>query len=319
MIIERGKEVVRMEAEAIRALEDKIGEEFQKAVNVVLKCKGRVIITGMGKSGLIAQKIASTMTSTGTAAFFLHAAEGLHGDLGVVLKDDVVICISKSGTTEEILHLMPLFKRKGVIIISITGKIDSPMAKGSDIVLDAGISSEACPFDLVPTSSTTVALVLGDALALALFQERGLSVEDFAQYHPGGDIGRRLLLRIDDVMRTGNDIAIVYEDTSAPETIFEITSKRLGATCVMNRSGNLAGIITDGDLRRQTEQRHDIWGLKAEDIMNPEPKCIKKGILAVEALNRMESYSINQLIVVNEKGNPVGMVHLHDLLKANIS
>jgi len=319
MSIEKGKEVVRMEAEAIQALEERIGEEFQKAVDILLACKGRVIITGLGKSGLIGQKIASTMTSTGTAAIFLHAAEGLHGDLGVVLKDDIVICISKSGTTKEILYLMPFLKRQRIKIISITGNINSPMAKSSDVVLDASISSEACPFDLVPTSSTTTTLVLGDALALALFQERGLSVEDFVRYHPGGDIGKRLVLKIDDVMRTGNDIATVREDTPIPETIIEITSKRLGATCIVDENDSLIGIITDGDLRRQIEQKHNIWDLFARDIMTPDPKCIEKGVLAVEALNKMEEYSINQLIVVDKNNDVVGMVHLHDLLKAGLA
>ncbi len=319
MSIEKGKEVVRMEAEAIQALEERIGEEFQKAIDILLACKGRVIITGLGKSGLIGQKIASTMTSTGTAAIFLHAAEGLHGDLGVVLKDDIVICISKSGTTKEILYLMPFLKRQRIKIISITGNINSPMAKSSDVVLDASISSEACPFDLVPTSSTTTTLVLGDALALALFQERGLSVEDFVRYHPGGDIGKRLVLKIDDVMRTGNDIATVREDTPIPETIIEITSKRLGATCIVDENDSLIGIITDGDLRRQIEQKHNIWDLFARDIMTPDPKCIEKGVLAVEALNKMEEYSINQLIVVDKNNDVVGMVHLHDLLKAGLA
>lgn len=319
MSIEKGKEVIRMEAEAIKALEERIGEEFQKAVEILLACKGRVIITGLGKSGIIGQKIASTLTSTGTAAIFLHAAEGLHGDLGAVLKDDAVICISKSGTTREILNLMPLFKHQKVKIISITGNMNSPMAKRSDVVLDAGVSSEACPFDLVPTSSTTATLVLGDALALALFQERGLSIEDFARYHPGGDIGKKYFLKIDDVMRTKSDIATVRDNTSIPATIIEITSKRLGATCILDENDTLVGIITDGDLRRQIEQQHDIWKLSAKDIMTPRPKCIKKGILAVEALYVMEKHSINQLIVVDKNKKVVGMVHIHDLLKAGLT
>ena len=319
MSIEKGKEVIRMEAEAIQALEERIGEEFQKAVDILLACKGRVIVTGLGKSGIIGQKIASTMTSTGTAAIFIHAAEGLHGDLGAVLKDDVVICISKSGSTGEILNLMPLLKHQKVKIISITGNINSPMAKRSDVVLDASVSSEACPFDLVPTSSTTTTLVLGDALALALFQERGLSVEDFARYHPGGDIGKKYFLKIDDIMRTENDIAKVRENTPIPETIIEITSKRLGATCILDENDSLIGIITDGDLRRQIEQKHDIWKLYARDIMTSNPKCIQKGVLAVEALYLMEKHSINQLIVIDKNNNVVGMVHLHDLLKAGLA
>ncbi len=319
MSIEKGKEVIRIEAEAVQALIDRIDENFEKAVNMLLNCKGRVIVTGMGKSGIIAQKIASMLTSTGTAAFFLHPAEGVHGDLGAVLKEDVVICISKSGNTEEILRLLPLFRRQGVPLIALTGNLNSDLAKRSDIVLDVSVKEEACPYDIIPSSSTTAALVMGDALALAVFQERGLSVEDFAQFHPGGDIGKRLLLKVDDVMRTGEDIASVNVDTPLPQTILEITSKRLGATCVMNGNGKLAGIITDGDLRRLMEQRHNVWDLKAKDIMTKDPKCVPSGVLAAKALHVMEEYSINQLIVVDEKNQAVGMVHVHDLLKAGLA
>jgi len=319
MSIEKGKEVIRIEAEAVQALIDRIDENFEKAVNMLLNCKGRVIVTGMGKSGIIAQKIASMLTSTGTAAFFLHPAEGVHGDLGAVLREDVVICISKSGNTEEILRLLPLFRRQGVPLIALTGNLNSDLAKRSDIVLDVSVKEEACPYDIIPSSSTTAALVMGDALALAVFQERGLSVEDFAQFHPGGDIGKRLLLKVDDVMRTGEDIASVNVDTPLPQTILEITSKRLGATCVMNGNGKLVGIITDGDLRRLMEQRHNVWDLKAKDIMTKDPKCVPSGVLAAKALHVMEEYSINQLIVVDEKNQAVGMVHVHDLLKAGLA
>jgi arabinose-5-phosphate isomerase len=319
MCIEKGKEVIRIEAEAVKALEDRIDGNFVRAVDIILQCKGRVIVSGMGKSGIIAQKIASTLTSTGTAALFLHPAEGVHGDLGVVLKDDVVICISKSGNTEEILRLLPMFRRQGVPIIAMTGNLGSNLAKQSDVVLDVSIKEEACPYDLVPTASTTVTLVMGDALAMSLFQKLGLSVEDFAQFHPGGDIGKRLLLRVDDVMRTREDMAQVREGTPLTKTILEITSKRLGATCIMKDNGKLAGIITDGDIRRLMEKKHDIWNLRAKDIMNHKPKCIKSGSLAARALHIMEEYSINQLIVVDENKNPVGMVHVHDLLKAGLA
>lgn len=319
MSVEKGKEVVRIEAEAIRALEDRIDDTFQRAVDILLECKGRVIITGMGKSGIIAKKIASTLTSTGTAAFFLHPAEGVHGDLGAVLKEDVVICISKSGSTEEILRLVPLFKRRGVPIITMTGNLESDLAKRSDVVLNVSVKEEACPYDLVPTSSTTAALVMGDALALAAFQERGFSVEDFAQYHPAGDIGRRLLLQVDDIMHTGEEIPKVNEDTSLPNAILEITSKRLGATCVMGGNGRLMGIITDGDLRRLIEKRHDIWDLRAKDVMSRDPRCIRAGVLAAKALLLMENHSITQLIVLDEKDDPVGIVHLHDILKAGLA
>ncbi|HHS13814.1 MAG TPA: KpsF/GutQ family sugar-phosphate isomerase [bacterium] len=319
MSIQKGKEVVRIEAEAVAALIDRIDENFQKAVDILLSCRGRVIITGIGKSGIIAKKIASTLTSTGTAALFLHPAEGLHGDLGAVLKDDVVICISKSGTTDEILRLLPIFKRQGVPIIAMTGEPDSIMAQRSTVVLNIGVKEEACPFDVIPTSSTTTTLVMGDALALAVFQERGFSIEEFAQFHPGGDIGKRLFLKVEDVMRTGDDIARVNEDASLSLTILEITSKRLGATCVLDKTGKLTGIITDGDLRRLMEQRHQFWDLKARDIMSRAPKFLPAGVLAARALHEMEKYSINQLIIVNENGDPVGMIHLHDLLKSGLA
>ncbi|NQT26226.1 KpsF/GutQ family sugar-phosphate isomerase [candidate division KSB1 bacterium] len=318
MSIEKGKEVVRIEAEAVKALESRIDENFQKAVDLLFNCKGRVIVTGMGKSGIIATKIASTLTSTGTAALFLHPAEGLHGDLGAVLKNDVVICISKSGNTEEILKILPMFKRKGVPIITMSGKSDSILSRRSDVTLDVSIKEEACAFDLVPTASTTVALVMGDALAMALFYKRGLGVEDFIELHPGGDIGKRLLLQVDDIMRTGDDIARVNEDTPLSKTIIEITSKRLGGTCVIRPDGTLSGIVTDGDLRRLLEGRKDIGALTAKDVMNDTPRTVQAGILAAKALHVMESFAINQLIVVDEKNSPVGMVHLHDLLKAGL-
>jgi len=318
MSIEKGREVIRIEAEAIQALESRIDENFQKAIQILLACKGRVIITGLGKSGLIAQKIAATMTSTGTAAIFLHAAEALHGDAGAVLKNDAVICISKSGNTEEVLQLMPVMKRQGVPIIAMTGNTHSEMALRADVVLDISVKEEACPYDFVPTASTTATLVMGDALALALFQERGFSMEEFAQYHPGGAIGRKLLLKVDDIMRSGDDLATVKIDTPMPEVILEITSKRIGATCVMEGE-KLVGIITDGDLRRYMEHHDHLWQLTAKDVMCLQPKCIPAGILAAKALHVMELHSINQLVVLNEHRFPVGMVHVHDILKAGVA
>jgi arabinose-5-phosphate isomerase len=319
MNIAKGKEVIRIEAEAVKALEERVDIRFQKAVELLLACKGRVIVTGMGKSGIIAKKIASTLTSTGTAALFLHPAEGVHGDLGAVLKEDLVICLSKSGNTEEILRLIPVFKRKGVPIIAMVGNPDSALARVSDVVLDVSVKEEACPFDLVPTSSTTAALVMGDALALTLLQERGFSVDDFAQLHPAGDIGKRLFLRVDDVMRTGADVAKIGEDAPLLKVILEITSKRLGATCVMDAQERLVGIVTDGDLRRIMERQQDLRELKARDVMSRDPKTVPSGILAMKALNVMESFSINQLIVLNAEGRPTGMVHIHDLLKAGLA
>lgn len=319
MSIKKGKEVVRIEAEAIKALESRIDERFLQAVNILLACKGRVIITGLGKSGLIAKKIAATMTSTGTAALFLHAAEALHGDSGAILKDDAAICISKSGNTQEVLQLMPVFKRQGVPIIAMTGNLHSEMASRADVVLDISVKEEACPFDFVPTASTTATLVMGDALALSLFQERGFSMEEFAQYHPGGTLGRKLLLKVDDVMRSGEGLAKVHLDTPMPQAILEITSKRIGATCVMDHEDKLKGIITDGDLRRYMEQHDRLWELTAKDVMCEQPKCIPAGILAAKALHVMELHSVNQLIVLDEHKQPVGMVHVHDILKAGVA
>ncbi len=319
MIIQKAKNVIRIEAEAVRTLENRIDHHFEKAVSLLLACKGRVIVTGMGKSGIIARKISSTLTSTGVAAYFIHPAEGVHGDLGAVLKEDVVICISKSGNTEEVLRILPVFKRQGCPIIAITGNIESSLARESDAVLDVSVQEEACPFDLVPSSSTTATMVMGDALAITLLDERGFSAEDFAQLHPAGDIGKRLFLRVDDVMRKGTDMAKVRFDAPLAKVILEITSKRIGATCVLDGSGKMTGIITDGDLRRLLEKQQDIRRLQARDVMSRNPKTVPQGTLAVKALHVMESFSINQLIIADAANEPVGMVHIHDLLKAGLA
>jgi arabinose-5-phosphate isomerase len=318
MIIEKAKEVIRKEAEAILNLEKKINSEFQKAVEIILKCKGRVIVTGIGKSGIIGKKIAATLTSTGTAAFFLHPVEGLHGDLGLVRRDDVVIAITKSGETEELQQLFPLFKRLGVPIISLTGNPNSQAAEKSDVVIDVSVDEEACPNNLVPTSSTTAALVMGDALAIALLEERHFSTEDFALLHPGGYLGKRLLLKVKDVMHTGNSIPMVFEDANMKDVILEMTSKRFGATTVVNDKKELVGIFTDGDLRRLVEKTEEIFKLKAREIMVRNPKTIEEEALAVKALNRMEFFNITCLIVPNGNKEPVGILHLHDLLKAGV-
>jgi len=317
-VIQRGKKVVRIETEAVAELENRIDESFKKAVDIIQHTQGRVIITGIGKSGIIAKKIASTLSSTGTAAFFLHPTEGVHGELGMVLKDDVVICVSKSGNTPELAQLIPIFKRLGVSIIAITGNPDSELGRNSDVVLDVSVREEACPFDLAPTASTTAALVMGDALAVALLQLRNFTREDFARVHPGGVIGKKLLLRIDDLMVSGDRIAKVSADTPLKEVVYEITSKRFGATCVVNGDNKLLGIITDGDLRRLLEKRNDVWELCACDIMTPNPKVVKTGTLAIDTINLMKVYAINQIIVVDGQDVPIGMIHIHDLLKAGI-
>jgi len=318
MIIEKAKEVIRKEAEAILNLEKKINSEFQKAVEIILRCRGRVIVTGIGKSGIIGKKIAATLNSTGTAALFLHPVEGLHGDLGLVRRDDVVIAITKSGETEELQQLFPLFKRLGVPIISLTGSPGSQTAEKSDVVIDVSVDEEACPNNLVPTSSTTAALVMGDALAIALLEERHFSAEDFALLHPGGYLGKRLLLKVKDVMHTGASIPMVSEDANMKEVILEMTSKRFGATTVVNEKKELVGIFTDGDLRRLVERTEEIFKLKAREVMMRNPKTIEEEALAAKALNRMEFYNITCLIVPNGNKEPVGILHLHDLLKAGV-
>ncbi len=318
MIREKAKEVIRKEAKAVAHLEKKIDESFVKAVELILKCKGRVIVTGIGKSGIIGKKIAATLTSTGTAAFFLHPTEGIHGDLGMVRKNDVVIAITKSGGADEVYQLIPLFKRLGVPIIAFTGNLNSPVAEKSDVVIDVSVDQEACPYNLIPTSSTTAALVMGDALAIALLEERHFSSEDFALLHPGGNLGRRLILKVSDIMHTGDQIPTVSEETNMKEVILEMTSKRLGTTTVVNQKGELVGIFTDGDLRRLVERTDEIFSLKARQVMTENPKTIDSDELAAKALNLMESYSITSLIIANGKREPIGIVHLHDILKAGV-
>jgi arabinose-5-phosphate isomerase len=317
-IINKGKEVVRIEAQAVAELGERIGKSFADAVDLILKCKGRVIITGVGKSGIIARKIVATMNSTGTPAFFLHPSDAVHGDLGMVRHDDVVVCISKSGDTPELHSLLPMFKRIGVPIISLIGKTQSKLGEESDIMLDASVREEACPHDLAPTSSTTATLALGDALAIALLDRREFSREDFALYHPGGSLGKRLLLKIDELMVTGDAIPRVTGDVPLRDAIFEMTTKRLGCTCVLRNDGTLEGVLTDGDLRRLLQRTSDITKITASHAMSPKPKTILQGSLAVVALQEMESYNITQLIVVDKSHKPVGVVHLHDLVKAGL-
>jgi len=317
-IIKKGKDIVRLEAEAVAALGERIGESFAHAVELIRTCKGRVIITGAGKSGIIARKIVATMNSTGTPAFFLHPSDAVHGDLGMVRHDDVVVCISKSGDTPELRELMPMFKRLGVPIVSLVGKLQSKLAQESDIVLDASVREEACPYDLAPTSSTTATLALGDALAIALLEQREFSSEDFAFYHPGGSLGRRLLLKVDELMVTGDAVPRVTGDVPLSDAIYEMTTKRLGCTCVVRKDGTLEGILTDGDLRRLLQRTSDISRITASNAMSRKPKTIMKGSLAVVALQEMESYNITQLIVVDLAHKPAGVVHLHDLVKAGL-
>ena len=317
-IIEKGKEVIRIEAESIANLIEKIGNDFAKAVEIMYKSKGRVILTGMGKSGLIARKIVATMNSTGTAAIYLHPTDALHGDLGMLRKEDVVIIISKSGMTDELARLFPMFKRLGVKIIAMSGNKDSDLAVESDIFLDISVKEEACPHDLAPTSSTTATLVMGDALSVALLEKRNFTLDDFAFLHPGGSLGKRLSLKIKEIMISGDGVPIVNENAEFKDVIFEMTSKRLGTTSVVDAEGKLKGIITDGDLRRLLERTMDINGLTAKDVMSKNPKVLQAEYLASFALQQMENYNITTLIIIDEENNPTGIVHLHDLIKLGL-
>jgi arabinose-5-phosphate isomerase len=316
--IEKGKEIVRIEAGAVAALESRIDGNFAAAVDLIYNAKGRVVITGMGKSGIIARKIAATMSSTGTPAAFMHPSDAVHGDLGMVTSDDVVIFISKSGDTADLWQLLLSIHKLGVKIIALTGNVNSLLSKQCDIILDASVKEEACPYDLAPTSSTTAALVMGDALAITLLQKRNFTQEDFALFHPGGNLGKRLLLKVEMMMITGASVPVVKETVSLSDAIIEISSKRLGATCVVDNAGLLCGILTDGDLRRLLQRTTDIKNLTARQVMTTNPKTIDKNMLAVQALKVMETFKITQLIVVDDVHHPVGVLHLHDLVEAGL-
>ena len=317
-LIEVGRKVVKIEADAVSRLQRSINKEFVKAVNVIFNSRGRVVLTGMGKSGLIARKIVATLNSTGTAAIYLHPTDALHGDLGMVRKDDVVIIISKSGSTEELSKLIPMLKRLGVKLIGMSGNSKSELVNECDIFLNITVKEEACPHDLAPTSSTTAALVMGDALSVALLEKRGFTVEDFAVLHPGGSLGKRLSLKIEEIMTRGRGIPLVRENANIKDIIVEMTGKRLGSTCVVDSKGNLKGVITDGDLRRLLEKTIDIKKLKAKDIMTKNPKVTQKDFLASFALQQMENYKITSLIITDNKKKPIGIVHLHDLVNLGL-
>lgn len=321
-MIEQAKKVLRIEAEAVAALIDRVDERFVQAVKMILNCEGRVVVTGMGKSGLIGKKIAATLASTGTPALYLHPAEGIHGDLGMVTRGDTVIALSNSGETEEISRMLPSLKRLDIKIIALTGNPESTLAKNSDVVIDVGVKEEACPLGLAPTASTTATLAMGDALAVALLDQRGFKEEDFACFHPGGALGKKLLLRVRDLMHTEDDVPLVAEETLIKDAIYEISSKKMGVTAVVNASGKLVGVISDGDLRRWMEKTEktgeNLLTKKAKDIMTKNPKIANKDSLAAEAVSIMEKNSITCLIVANADAVPEGVIHLHDLLKAGV-
>lgn len=312
------RRVIQIERKAISEVEKRLNGKFSEAVELIYKCKGRVVITGIGKSGIIAQKIVATFNSTGTPAIFLHSADSIHGDLGMIRDGDVVICISKSGDSFELINLLTVIKNFNVKVISLVGDMDSQLIELSDVVIDASIEQEACPFNLAPTTSTTVALVLGDALAIALLKKKDFSKEEFAMLHPGGVLGKKLLLRVSDLMIRNSEVPKVKENTLFKDFIVEISSKRLGCTTVVDSRGKLKGIITDGDIRRLLQNNVNVSETRAKDIMNKSPKVINEKMLGETALELMEKFAITQLVITDKKKAPVGVVHLHDLVKAGL-
>ena len=319
VLLRRAKDVLEIEARGITSIIDRLDDNFARAIELLHGCRGKVVVTGIGKSGLIGRKISATLASTGTPSFFLHSGDAVHGDIGMVMKGDVILAVSNSGDTEEILKLLPHFKLHEFKLIVMTGKPDSRLAQAGDVVLDVGVAEEACPLGLAPTASTTAALAMGDALAVVLLEKRGFKEEDFAIRHPGGILGRKLLLRVEDLMLRGDQLPLVGEETQMKEALFEITSKRLGVTGVVDGHGSLVGVITDGDLRRGLESKGDIFKLKAKDMMTRHPKTVAAQTLAAEAVAVMEQYPITSLFVLEDGSRtPLGVIHLHDLVKAGI-
>lgn len=314
-----GKAVIRTELEAIAALEQRIDHNFSRACQLLLQCQGRIVVMGIGKSGHIARKVASTMASTGTPALFVHPGEASHGDMGMITPQDVIIVFSYSGETPEILHLLPALKRLGVTLIAITGKPESTLAITANVHIETSVAQEACPLGLAPTSSTTAALVMGDALAIALLEARGFTAQDFALSHPGGSLGRRLLLHIDTIMHTGNDIPAVTADCLLSNALIEVTRKRLGMTTIVDSNGCLIGVFTDGDLRRALDKGHDIHRTPINEVMTRNCITLAPKLLAATALQIMQAHKITAVVVIDDDKKPVGIVHIHDLLQARVT
>lgn len=312
------REVLNIEADALRSMAQRLEDSFLAAVELVLACTGRIIVTGIGKSGHIGCKIAATLASTGTPSFFMHPAEAAHGDLGMVTTSDVILALSNSGESDEVIALLPALKRKGIPIIAMTGRPQSTLAREASVHLDAAVAKEACTLGLAPTTSTTAALALGDALAVTLLDARQFRPEDFALSHPGGSLGRRLLVHIRDVMHSGDALPVVPLGTSLKDALLEMTRKGLGMTAVLAADGTLAGIFTDGDLRRTLDRSLDLAGLTIDDVMHPQPRTIAANLLATEAAKEMELRKINGLLVVDEHGRLIGALNMHDLLKAGV-
>ena len=318
MILKRAKEVFKIEAQAIANLSAKLDDNFIKAVEAIYNCSGRVVVSGMGKTGIIGQKISATLSSLGTPSIWLHSAEAAHGDLGRVTKEDVVIILSHSGETEETKNLLPVLKKIGARLIAITGNKNSTLAKYSDMVLDVSVKKEACTLGLAPTSSTTAALAMGDALAVCLMEKKCFKEKDFALYHPGGLLGKRLLLKVEDIMRKGKANPIVREEAIVKDVLYAITGARAGAASVIDKSGRLSGIFTDGDLRRHLERNTDLASRKVKEVMTKNPITIQPRRLAVEALRILEEKKIDELPVVDERAKPVGMLDIQDVLRAGL-
>lgn len=312
------REVLNIEADALHSMAQRLEDGFLAAVDLILSCTGRIIVTGIGKSGHIGCKIAATLASTGTPSFFMHPAEAAHGDLGMVTTSDVILALSNSGESDEVIALLPALKRKGIPIIAMTGRPQSTLAREASVHLDAAVEKEACTLGLAPTTSTTAALALGDALAVTLLDARQFKPEDFALSHPGGSLGRRLLVHISDLMHTGEALPVVTLGTSLKDALLEMTQKGLGMTAVQAADGSLAGIFTDGDLRRTLDRTLDLAGLVIDDVMRPQPRTIAATLLATEAAKEMELRKINGLLVVNEHGRLIGALNMHDLLKAGV-
>ncbi len=313
------KRTIAIESAAVAALTERIDAQFSRACELMLACEGRIVVTGMGKSGHIGKKIAATLASTGTPAMFVHPGEASHGDMGMITAKDAVLALSNSGGTAEVITLLPLMKRLGIPLVAMTGNPQSELARSADAHLDASVSEEACPLGLAPTSSTTVSLVLGDALAIALLEARGFTAEDFAFSHPGGALGRKLLLKVQDIMHTGSEIPCTPSGATLSKALLEMSSKALGMTTIQDSSGCLIGLFTDGDLRRTLDHGVDFKTALIDEVMTRNPQRIKPGILAAEALHIMEERKITALIVVDESNHPVGVLHLHDILRSGVA
>jgi arabinose-5-phosphate isomerase len=317
-VIKRAREVLEIEAQAVRCLKQRLDKGFTKAVELILKCKGRVVVSGMGKTGIIAQKFSATLASTGTPSLFLHTAEAIHGDLGKVTSEDVVIILSNSGSTEEMKQLLPIMKKIGAPIISLTGNSASVLAKYSDVVLDVSVKKEACPLGLAPTASTTATLAMADALAVCLLERKGFKEKDFAFFHPGGALGRRLLLTVADIMRQGQSNAIVNEDKLVAQVLLSITRARAGSAIVVDRAGKLKGIFTDGDLRRHLAIDKNLPARKIKEVMTKNPTVVAQDMLAAEAMRILQAKKIDEVPVVDKSMRPVGLLDVQDLLKAGL-